>query len=181
MHLDGTIQPALVQLKRIGLTVTVLLIAPCLSRCDVISAPTDGQLIQLFRSHRDAFERLAAMATEDMGTVSYLSVETLSEPHPTDGRQNLSSARRSEYMRLLTSIRPDLVLRIATDRISFSYSSGGVGLSVNQSWIKGLAYLPSGSQRVGIVVTSLDKLPTRDDVYLVPIEHKWYVIYVKLD
>lgn len=171
------------RLMGFGLTTTIMLSAPCLSRCDPIglNMPKDAELVALFRSHRDAFEKLAAMGMEDSGIVSYLSSETLNEEPLTGGRQALSQSRRSEYARLLTSIRPDLIMGIDTYKISFSYSVGGIALSIGRSWMKGTAYLPYGHQKVGMLVDRLDKLPNEDGIYLVPIETKWYIIYVQLD
>ena len=168
------------QLMRCHLTIIIILATPCLSQCDSMNVPTDAELVALFRSHHDAFEKLGAMGTEDTGNVSYLSAKTLNERPLTDGRQNLSLERRSEYIRLITSIKPDLVMGIDAYQISFSYSVGGA-LSIGPRWMKGIAYLPHGYDRVGVVVTNLDKLPTQDDTYLVPIEPKWYIIYVHLE
>jgi hypothetical protein len=73
------------------LTATVILAAPCLLWCDPLGAnmPKDAELIELFRSHHDAFERQAAMETEDAGTISHLSIETLDKEPLADGQQNL--------------------------------------------------------------------------------------------
>jgi hypothetical protein len=168
---------------RLALTALIILAAPWPAWCDPIAlnVPKDAELITLFRSHRDAFERLASMAVEDKGVVSYLSNDTLTADPLTDGRNVLSQTRRSEYVRLLSSIRPDLVIRIDVDTISFSYSAGGTGLSIGRSWMKGIAYLPYGHEKVGVTVSGLDNLPIEDGVYLVPIEPKWYVSFVQLD
>jgi hypothetical protein len=101
-------------LSRFVITATLMLAAPYLSRCDPAMAnpPKDAELVASFRSHHDAFERLAAMGMEDTGIVSLLSPEMLNEQPLTGGRQALSPERRSEYVRLLTSIRPDLVMGI---------------------------------------------------------------------
>lgn len=140
--------------------------------------PKDAELIELFRSHRDVFERLAAMGMEDAGTVSHLSIETLNKEPLTDGRQNLPVIRRDEYKRLLGSIRPDLSMGIGMNGVSFSHWRG---VSNGRSCEKGITYIPHGPERVGIIVNNLDKRPAQDDVYLVPIEPKWYIIYVQLD
>jgi hypothetical protein len=165
-------------LMRFAVTIVVLVATRSFVQCE--SIPKDAELVALFRSHHDAFEKLGAMGTEDTGNVSYLSAKTLNERPLTDGRQNLSPERRSEYIRLITSIKPDLVMGIDAYQISFSYSVGGA-LSIGPRWMKGIAYLPHGYDRVGVVVTNLDKLPTQDDTYLVPIEPKWCIIYIQLD
>lgn len=166
-----------------GLATSLVIAIPSLSWCDPAAAdlPKDAELVASFRSNHDAFEKLAAMGMEDYGIVSLLSPQMLNEQRPTDGREALSPERRSEYVRLLKNIRPDLVMGIDFYRITFSYSRGGSALSIGPGWTKGIAYLPHGYERVGLVVSNLDKLPTADDVYLVPIEPKWYIIYVQSD
>jgi hypothetical protein len=64
--------------------------------------------------------------------------------------------------------------------ISFSFSGGGEGLSVNRSWMKGISYLPRATP-VGHFVRSLDTLPLDDGQYYVPIEGNWYVVYKQLE
>jgi hypothetical protein len=89
--------------------------------------PKDAELRELFRSHHDAFEKLASMGAEDTNTTAYLNLETLNEEPLTDGRQALSPARRSEYKQLIASIRPDLAVMIDWYRITFSYWRGVIG------------------------------------------------------
>jgi hypothetical protein len=55
------------------------------------------------------------------------------------------------------------------------------GWSLGPSWAKGIAYLTAVPNRVGQIVNNLDKDPGHDDVYLVPIEGDWYVIYQRKD
>jgi hypothetical protein len=169
--------------RYLALTVILLLNSPFLgcSQPLAINMPKDSQLVELFRSHRDAFERLAVMGIEDAATVSHVSVEALKEEPLSQGLQALTPARRSEYVRLLSSIRTGLSMGSDAYGVCFSYWSGGTGLSVGRSWEKGIAYLPHGYERVGRLATSLDKPPTQDDIYVVPIEPKWYIYYSQLD
>jgi hypothetical protein len=171
------------KLENFALTILVFLNSPFLvcSQPQIATMPRDAELREIFRSHRDAFEKLAAMGIEDTGIVSLLSPEMLNERPLTDGRETLSPKRRSEYTRLLANIKPDLVMGIDVYRITFSYSRGGSALSIGPGWMKGIAYLPQGHERVGMLVTNLDKPPGQNDVYIVPIESKWYIIYVQFD
>jgi hypothetical protein len=121
--------------------------------------PKDAELTELFRSHRDAFEKLAAIGVEDTNTTTYLNLETLNEEPLTDGRQALSPARRSEYRELIASIRPDLAVSIDWYRITFSYWRGGDWLPIGRTWMKRIAYLPHGYERVGTIVSNSDKVP----------------------
>jgi len=164
---------------KFALTAGVVLAMPSLVQSDPM--PRDAELVELFRSHRDAFERLAVMGMEDAATVSHVSVEALKEESLSDGLQTLSAARRSEYVRLLSRIRTNLSMGSDGYGVCFSYWSGGTGLSVGRSWEKGIAYLPHGYERVATQVTSLEKVPTEDGMYVVPIEPKWYIFYSQLD
>jgi hypothetical protein len=161
------------------LTAGVVLAMPSLVQSDPM--PRDAELVELFRSHRDAFERLAAMGMEDAATVSHVSVEALKEEPLSDGLQALSPERRREYVRLLSGVRTGLSMGSDTYGVCLSYWGGGAGLSVNRSWEKGIAYLPHGYERVWTPVTSLDKVPTEDGMYVVPIERNWYIYYSQLD
>jgi hypothetical protein len=120
---------------RFALTTSIILAVPCLSRCDPVAAnpPKDAELVASFRSHHDAFEKLASMGAEDTNTTAYLNLETLNEEALTDGRQALSPARRSEYKQLIASIRPDLAVMIDWYKITFSYWRGGDWLPIGRS------------------------------------------------
>jgi hypothetical protein len=167
----------------VALVTSIIFGTPCSLQCGQGAAdmPKDTELTDLFRSHHDAFEKLAAMGAEDTNTTVYLTLETLNENPLTDGRQNLSPARRNEYKQLIASIRPDLQVGIDWYRITFFYWAGGDWLPIGRSWMKGIAYLPHGHERVGTIVSNLDKVPAADGIYLVPIKPKWYIIYFQLD
>jgi len=81
--------------------------------------PKDAELTELFRSHHDAFEKLASMGAEDANTTSYLNLETLNEEPLTDGRQALSPARRSEYKQAHSrhQTRPGRLARLVQDNV----------------------------------------------------------------
>jgi len=111
---------------KFALTAGVVLAMPSLVQSDPM--PRDAELVELFRSHRDAFERLAVMGMEDAATVSHVSVEALKEESLSDGLQTLSAARRSEYVRLLSRIRTNLSMGSDGYGVCFSYWSGGTGL-----------------------------------------------------
>jgi hypothetical protein len=102
----------LTTLRNLALTIILFLSTPFLgcSQPLPINMPKDAELVELFRSHYDAFERLAIMGMEDAATVSHVSVKALKEEPLSDGLQALTSARRSEYIRLLGSIKSDLAM-----------------------------------------------------------------------
>lgn len=166
-------------ISRIGVGLTVLVVvlgAFYLWSCNPfkLGAPNDQELVTLFRGHREAFDRLRTMGIEDAQVISYVSEDNLKQ-------SSLTQARRDEYIRLLSGIRRDLVMGVDANEVAFSYWGGGVGLAIARSWKKGIAYLPNGPKKVGVIVNSLDKLPADDGVYLVPIEGNWYLLYVQLD
>jgi hypothetical protein len=166
-------------IRSFALTTLLLLSAVFFGHSEsLVNMPKDTELIKLFRAHRDAFERLAAIGMEDAGTVSHVSVEALNKEPLADGRQNLPVVRRDEYKRLLSSIRPDLWMGIGINGVSFSYWRG---VSSGRSCEKGITYIPYSPERIGMIVNNLDKQPAENDVYLVPIEPKWYIIYSQLD
>lgn len=129
--------------------------------------PTDRGIAELFHTHRQTFETLAHMADEDATIASNNTDETL------------SVARRSEYSRLLSQI--DSRISINFDPWRTAFWCAGAGSSISPRWGKGIAYLNAVPSRVGQIVKNLDKDPGRDDVYLVPIEGDWYVIYMRDD
>jgi hypothetical protein len=180
MKATSTLRSAVAPLQNFSLTMVALLGVSFGVQGDpvVSNMPQDAELAAVFRSHRDSFEKLAAMGMEDYGSVSLLSKDLLSQRPLTGGLEDLTPQRRDEYLRLLTSIKPALVMGIDFYRISFSFR---IGLSIGPSWMKGISYLPHGSERVGTIVRNLDQVPDGDHVYLVPIEATWYIIYVASD
>jgi hypothetical protein len=161
----------------VGLAILVVVLAALyLWICNPfkLGAPNDQKLVALFRDHREAFDRLRTMGLEDAQAISYVSENSLKQ-------SGLTQARRDEYIRLLSGIRGDLVMGVDANAVSFSYWGGGVGLAIARSWKKGITFLPNGPKKVGVIVSSLDRLPANDGVYLVPIEGNWYLIYVQLD
>jgi len=132
-----------------------------------LSVPKDNSLIALFRSHRDAFQGIADLAVLDAPRFSTL--------------ETLRPERRSEYLRLLQQIPRRIQVGFTESRVTFLCAGGGILLSIGPGWSKGIAYLPRGPARQGKLVTSTDKDPGRDGIYLVPIEQKWYLIYQRFD
>ena len=134
--------------------------------------PRDSELVASFREHRRAFETLCAMALEDSGTVSFISLKTLRE------EDNLESRRRAKYEVLLNEIK--LVTDISINdqgRVMFEYRAGGE-LASGPNWHKGIAYFPGGvPEEDAAVVDDLDHLGDRPGRYLKPLEKNWYLIY----
>jgi len=128
-----------------------------------LGVPRDRALVQLFYAHRQTFEKLKEMADQDGQTY------------------DLSVTRRAEYARLLSQIHRHMTVNVDQWRTAFWCAGGGILLSIGPRWDKGIAYLNAVPNRVGQIVRNLDKDPGHDDVYLVPIEGDWYVIYQRDD
>jgi hypothetical protein len=132
-----------------------------------LSVPKDQTLIALFRSHRHVFQEIAELAVVDAPRHSDL--------------ESLTPERRSEYLRLLHQIPWRIKVGFTENRVTFSCARGGILLAIGPGWSKGIAYLPWGPAREGELVSSTDKDPGRDGIYLVPIEQKWYLLYQRFD
>jgi hypothetical protein len=141
-----------------------------------LGRPTDGELVAIFREHREAFERLRTMALEDSRVISYVSEDSLQ-------KSGLSEARRAEYVRLLSGIRRNLTAGVSLHGVTFRFAGGGVGLAIARSWVEGITYLSDGSEKGCVIVKSLDDLGAHisDGVYLVPIDRNWYLEFSQLD
>ena len=133
--------------------------------------PRDSELMASFREHRQAFETLCAMALEDSGTVSYISLETL------PGENNLESHRRAKYKDLLNEIKLVENIKVGDHDVVFEYRAGGL-LAIGPSWGKGIIFY-SGEYLgpIGRVVDNLDDLGDRNGTYVKPLEKNWYLIY----
>ena len=138
-----------------------------------LKAPKDRELIKVFQDHRAAFEQLRQMATED--SVSYLTESDL------DAR--LSDMRRQKYKSLLSEIRPSLTVTTYKQSVRFIFASGGGLLAIGPGWLKGIEYLPGGTDREGVVLENLDQPASlaTGDVYLRQIEPNWFVFVQKTD
>jgi hypothetical protein len=134
----------------------------------IVPTPTDRALVKLFHAHRQTFETLAQMADQD-ATIAYSNTS-----------ESLPVARRSEYSRLLSQIDSKIILGFDPWR-TIKFWCAGAGAAISPSWGKGIAHLTAVPDRVGQIVHNLDKDPGHDDVYLVPIEGDWYVIYQRID
>src|SRR5260370_2993203 len=81
MKATSTLRSAVAPLENFSLTMVGLLGFSFGVQGDpvVSNMPQDAELAAVFRSHRDSFEKLAAMGMEDYGSVSLLSKDLLSQ------------------------------------------------------------------------------------------------------
>jgi hypothetical protein len=137
-----------------------------------LKAPTDEQLSRVFQTKRAAFEQLRQMAIED--SITYVSASDL------DSR--LSDDRKREYANRLSAINSGLIVTTDAQTVRFIFVVGGLS-AIGSEWLKGIEYLPGGTDRAGVVVESLDRPDSlaTGQVYLRQIDGDWYLFLQKTD
>jgi len=157
-----------------GLVLACLVLAYCViweggCRASKAAEPRDQDLISTFHAQRRAFEQLQQMAAEDARRGWYLGASNPSVP---------DQSRWSEYNKLLSQIRPGLVVGMngTTGVVRFIFA--GQGVAIGPGWVKGIEYVPGDFSREGILLPDLNKaasLPAH--VYMRQIEPKWFIFY----
>jgi hypothetical protein len=140
---------------------------------DAKEFPRDEVLMNSFRSHRTAFERLREMVIEDEGTQPIFTENNISG--------SLPLARQQEYKSLLSSITSDLMVTVNYDgTVRFIFVVHGA--SIGTESMKGIEYLPESARPGASFVHDLNN-PKRyaDGVYLRAIEPRWFVLFQKTD
>ena len=139
-----------------------------------LKAPSDDSLIQSFQSHQTEYERLREMAAEDSSKESYFTASHL------DSR--LDSARRDEYVNMLSNIQSGLILTYSPNMTRFIFAGGGLS-AIGPSWLKGIEYLPGHASGMGVEMQSLDKIYVLQPgvMYLRKIQPNWFVVVEKYD
>jgi hypothetical protein len=142
---------------------------------------SDAALKSHFLKHRADFERLVAMANEDVHLTRIAPDFTWLDDSAAWPRENvgISAERWNEYRKLFrqVGVGDGLGKNIDPPRIFFPIVSGGL---VPTSWTKGLVYSPV---RLSPVVKSLDhRVPDRfwhgsQVLVYKPIEDHWYIYY----
>jgi hypothetical protein len=136
--------------------------------------PSDEILLNSFRTHTVAYERLREMVTEDMHTQPIFTESDLSSTLP--------KARREEYRSLLSSITPDLMVGVDYNGIvRFIFVIHGSS-AIGPSSVKGIEYVPVGARAGASIVQNLNN-PDRygEGVYLRPIKSGWFVLFQNTD
>jgi hypothetical protein len=150
---------------------------------------TDGQLIAIFQDHRAAFEKLQQMAAEDAALGWYLG---------TSETNKISGSRRQEYKRLMSEVRPGLIIGMDYGTMRFIFA--GDGTAISPGWAKGIEYVPGSNETngaiyglleeegtnyqhwKGLLLTNLDSAQTLPaNVYMRPIESNWFIFYQRSD
>jgi hypothetical protein len=131
--------------------------------------PTDQELISTFQTHRQVFEELQQMASDDAQRGWYLGA---SDP------SKLDQSRQNEYKKLISGIRPgpDVAMNGSTGVVRFIFA--GKGSAIGPGWAKGIEYVPGDYKSEGVPLANLDNasnLPAR--VYIRQLEPRWFVFY----
>jgi hypothetical protein len=139
-----------------------------------LRSPYDETLLTVFHDHRQSFEKLRQMATEDSRQESRFT--------ETDLGAELGEIRQREYKDEISQIFSGLI--VVTDSynaVRFIFASGGLS-AISGGWLKGIEYLPEGKQNQLDILTSLDKARSLSPgVYFRRIESTWFIVYQKAD
>jgi hypothetical protein len=141
--------------------------------------PSDRKLIKIFEENRGVFEHLRLMAFEDGRNGKVFSVDNRENGDANyTGSGGLSTLRRSEYMRLLSSIRPRPGLCVIPNHyVDFPLASGGMG-PLGIDWDKGIRYIPDNPAKEGLILKDLDSAKKGDgDELLRQIDDHWFLYY----
>lgn len=90
----------------------------------------------------------------------------------------IQGARRNEYKKLLSEIKPGLIVTADHDGTTrFIFAGGGLS-AMGPGWLKGIEYIPGDYKKEGVLLPSLDKVDSfPEDVYLRKIEPHWFLVY----
>jgi hypothetical protein len=137
-----------------------------------LRAPTDKKLIKIFSAHREAFEQIQQMASEDARYGWYFNSpyfqgaeldEAYHQEYEKEPRYSwyfkspffqggkLKEARRQEYERLVSEIGSNVHVGTGDDKsMAFGFAGGGI-LAIGPEWEKGIAYVPGSYETNGAI------------------------------
>jgi hypothetical protein len=147
-----------------------------------IRRPKDQELMAIFNSHRESFEKIQQMATDDAEHGLYLDAPYLGEG------SKFTASRQQEYKTLISDIKPGLHVSIdgREKGMSFTFAGGGL-LAIGPGWEKGINYEPNDftnkNRYIGIISTNLDNVRIFEPgtTYIRPIETNWFIFYHRDD
>lgn len=148
----------------------------CSSHADSlgVKVPPDEAILSLFGKHRDEFERLRQMVTEDKHTfrMSVFNESTIASLTPETGR--------NAYRNLL-QLSPGMTVGVNyDDSVRFVFASNGQ--AVGSGWAKGLEFVPTGAKMIGTKLANLDgSSKILPGVYLRQIDPRWFLFYQQDD
>ena len=154
----------------------------------------DADLIAIFHAHRQAFDKLQQMAAEDVRHGWHLGITE---------KDKISKSRLQQYKyeQLISEIYSglDVAMDGYGDGMRFIFKGGGIS-AISPGWVKGIQYVPGayetngaiyGKREVngvaypewqGLISSNLDEASTLPpNVYLRPIEPKWFIFFQRTD
>jgi hypothetical protein len=133
-----------------------------------LRSPSDQELIAIFHNHREVFERLHQMLSDDMHNA----------PKNKSGVKQLKAKQSPEYKRLVAELYPGLEAYIDWDEsINFVFARGMIA-AIGPGWTKGIYYTSVTDQPNGTLLQNLDNARTfAPGVYLRQIEPHWFIVY----
>jgi len=157
-----------------GLTPFIVLV---LLSCDRPLLPTeiprDQNLIALFSTHHEEFEKLRKMADEDGRTQYFI--------YAFDTKSRLARSHQQEYDDLLPRIGPGIIV-VRCDNGIIRFIIAKEGISIGPEREKGIVYIPGDYEKHGVIVHDLDdvsKFGCR--THLRKLEPNWFLFYQDYD
>jgi hypothetical protein len=161
-----------------SVALAVIAVVFCITDPLNIRTPKDKELIAIFNSHREGFEKIQLMATEDAEKGLYLDTSDFG------GGSKFTASRQQEYEKLISEIQPGL--RVSIDGrekgISFTFAARGL-FAIGPEWGKGIKYQPSDvtdqNHYIGVISTNLDdtRALKTGTTYIRPLETNWFIFY----
>ena len=165
-------------------SVGVVVIAVVLWMTDPLNirTPRDKKLIAIVNSHREGFEKIHQMATEDAEKGLYLDTSDFG------GGSKFTASRQQEYEKCISEIQPGLHVSIdgREKGISVTFAAGGL-LAIGPEWGKGIKYEPSNvtdqNRYIGVISTNVDNTRAlkTGTTYIRPLETNWFIFYDRTD
>jgi hypothetical protein len=140
-------------------------------------APKDQQLVDIFYSHQDTFEKIRLiMIKNSLDDMKYGNIIT---------HKPINENLKLEIKSLISGINPSvhIMKQYQTNEVYFIFVSGGI-LSIGEEWQKGIVYLPEDFLPKEMeILKNLDNAHSlaRSMYYLRTIKPHWFVFYHSTD
>jgi hypothetical protein len=154
--------------------VTFLAVGTLEAGCGNRRAPDDASLIEVFHSHRAAFDEVRQLAPHGAGS---------SRLAKAGGLLDAAGASNDPRLRQLQEEigRHTTVYSADDGMVKFTMARGGV-LAVGPGWSKGIEFFPGDPKRAGSELADLDKAPSMPaDIYVRRLGDGWFLFYQKAE
>jgi hypothetical protein len=135
----------------------------CISDPYHLSAPKDGNLINIFKKNEIVFSELRNMALQEGEAIII----------PKERNSRIPAFRKDHYDQLLAKIgNPTLIS--GGERIKWVYASGGI-LTIGSEWTKGISFDLDCAEENQRQSLDIFPAPAENTVYCRAIEGNWWV------